>query len=123
MVSCERSGAHVAGRAERRKCTDARSCEVEFPKSCSIVATITQALSPRGLAVVGAMLYLAADRNAADCVQIAAGVLLASHVSAFATARDRIRNATHIHTYTYTRTHTHVHTARTFFEVAVASSM
>ena len=85
---------------------EARSCEVESARSRSIVVTIKQALSPWGLAVVGAMLYLAADRNAVDCAQIAAGVLLESHASAFATARDRIRNATH----TYTHTHTHAHT-------------
>ena len=83
----------------------ARSCEVESAKSRSIVVTIKQALSPWGLTVVVAMLYLAADRKAVDCVQIAAGVLLESHVSAFATARDRIRNATHTHTHIHTRTH------------------
>ena len=106
---------------------EARSCEVESARSRSIAATIKQALSPWGLAVVGALLYLSADRNAVDCVQIAAGVLLESHASGFANARDRILNATHththIHTYTRTRTHTQVHTARSFFEVAVASSM
>ena len=86
----------------------ARSCEVESARSHSIAATIKQALSPWGLAVVGAMLYLAADRNAVDCVQIAAGIFLESHASAFATARDRIRNATHTHTHTHTYTHTHI---------------
>ena len=99
---------------------EARSCEVESARSRSIAATIKQALSPWGLAVVGALLYLAAERNAVDCVQIAAGVLLESHVSGFATARDRILNATHTHIHTYTHTHAHAHT-HTYTPRAVSS--
>ena len=91
---------------------EARSCEVESARSRSIVVTIKQALSPWGLAVVGALLYLSADRNAVDCVQIAAGVLLESHASAFAIARDRTRNATHTHTHIHIHAHTHTYTPR-----------